>query len=164
MIKDIYIDTTIPSFATCRPRLDNSVTTDFKRLTLFFWKNLRQNFELFISSYVLSECQLGDSDAAHRRVEFLAEVSIIPDSDQIEVLACKYLELLGIPEKAKMDCYHLAASVESEMDCLLSWNLRHLSDKTYSKVREYNEEHGLKTPLLLTPGALILICQPEDSL
>jgi hypothetical protein len=159
MIENVYIDTTIPSFATSRPRPNDPIITGYKSSTLFFWENLRQKFNIFISSYVLQECELGDSDAAHRRVVFLDGISIIPDSDQIEALAVKYQELLGIPEKAKMDCSHLAASVESKMDCLLSWNLKHFSINTYSKILKYNEEQGLITPLLLTPATLTAMCQ-----
>jgi hypothetical protein len=83
---------------------------------------------------------------------------------QIEDLTVKYLELLGIPEKAKMDCFHLAASVESRMDCLLSGNLKHFSTNTCSKMLKYNEKPGLMTPLLLTPANLLAaISQPEAS-
>jgi hypothetical protein len=160
MIQKIYIDTSIPSYATSRPRLDNPVVTGYKHSTLYFWENLRHNFKLFISSYVLEESKLGDSAAAQRRMDFLDGVSIIPKSAQIEILATKYLELLNIPEKAKMDCFHLAVSVDAKMDCLLSWNLKHFSIRTYTKILKFNEQYGLKTPLLLTPDALIAISQP----
>jgi hypothetical protein len=64
---------------------------------------------------------------------------------------------LNIPDRAKIDCFHLAASVTAEMDYLLSWNCTHLGIHTFVKIREHNEKNGLFTPLLLTPEALIEI-------
>jgi len=41
------------------------------------------------------------------------------------------------------------------MDYLLSWNCAHLGIHTFVKLKEYNENKGLFTPLLLTPEALM---------
>jgi hypothetical protein len=162
MLENVYIDTTIPSFATCHPRPENPSVTFFKNSTLFFWENMSQKFNLFVSSYVVRECVLGDSDAARRRMEFIDGISTIQESDQIKDLALKYMDLLGIPERAKMDCSHLAASVISEMDYLLSWNLKHFSINNYYKILKYNDNHGLTTPFLFTPAELAAICLWRD--
>ncbi|MDR1395756.1 MAG: hypothetical protein LBK52_06275 [Deltaproteobacteria bacterium] len=159
MLKKIYLDTAIPSYATCRLRHDDHKINFFINSTLYFWENMRQKFNLFVSSYVLQECANGDYAAAQRRIYFLDGISTIPASDQIDELAIKHLELLGLSKKAKMDCSHLAASVDYQMDYLLSWNLKHYSIFTYSKILNCNEKHGLMTPLLLTPATLIEISQ-----
>jgi hypothetical protein len=66
-----------------------------------------QKINFFVSSNIIEECKAGDSDTASRRMAFLDGIPIIPDSEQIVVLATRYHELLGIPEKAKMDCFWL---------------------------------------------------------
>jgi hypothetical protein len=71
----------------------------------------------------------------------------------------EYQRLLGIPEKAKMDCLHLATCVVSEMDYLLSWNFSHLGVKSYAKALGYNEAHGLWTPFLVSPDVLIEVTE-----
>jgi hypothetical protein len=69
---------------------------------------------------------------------------------------------LDIPEKAKLDCFHLSTSVVSGIDYLLSWNCTHLGVNAYAKVRDYNEKNGLWTPLLITPEALIDLTEEEQ--
>ena len=68
---------------------------------------------------------------------------------------------MRIPNRAKIDCFHLAASVAAEMDYLLSWNCAHLGIQTFVKLQAHNEKHGILTPLLLTPEALM---EMEESL
>jgi hypothetical protein len=63
-----------------------------------------------------------------------------------------------------MDCFHLATSVDSKMDCLLSGNLRHFSSNNYYKILKYYEKHDLTTPFLHTPESLMETIQPEESL
>jgi hypothetical protein len=73
-------------------------------------------------------------------------------SDQIDELALKYMELLGIPKKTEIDCYHLTASVNYKTDYLLSWNFKYFNSNTYSKILKYNDKHhGLVTPFLIIP-------------
>jgi hypothetical protein len=121
---------------------------------LLFWENKRKNYDLYVSQYVIDECSLGDARAAERRLEFLRGIPVIPKSEQIATLATVYQRLLGIPDRAKIDCFHLASCVVSEMDYLLSWNCSHLGIHTFVKILAYNEKHDLFTPLLLTPDAL----------
>jgi hypothetical protein len=111
----------------------------------------------YISQYVLDECSFGDAAAAKRRLDFLHGIPVIQQSEQITALANIYQRLLHIPDRAKIDCFHLAASVIADMDYLLSWNCAHLGIHTFVKIREHNEKNGLFTPLLLTPEALIEI-------
>ena len=154
--KSIYLETTIPSLATSKPSRD-MIVAGRQAATLVFWESERHKYDLYISQYVIDECSLGDSDAAERRLGFLKEVFIIPKADEILELAKIYQQLLDIPERAKIDSFHLATCVVAKIDYLLSWNCTHLGIATFVKIKEYNEKHGLWTPLLVTPEALIEI-------
>ena len=160
-MKSVYIETTIPSLATARPSRD-TIIAGRQAFTLMFWENERDKYDLYVSQYVIDECALGDASAAERRLEFLQDIPVIPNSDQIAALADTYQRLLVIPDRAKIDCFHLAACVVAEMDYLLSWNCTHLGIHTFVKIREYNEKHGLFTPLLLTPEALMETDELEE--
>jgi len=160
-MKSIYIETTIPSFATARPSRD-TIIAGRQASTLMFWENERDKYDLFVSQYVIDECSFGDADAAERRLNFIRGITVIPKSEQIASLADVYQQLLSIPDRAKIDCFHLAACVVAEMDYLLSWNCAHLGIHTFIKIREYNEKNGLFTPLLLTPESLIEIDGLEE--
>ena len=153
-MRSVYIETTIPSLATSRPSRD-TIIAGRQAATLCFWENERHNYDLFVSQYVIDECSLGDVDAARRRLDFLKSIPIIPKSEQISVLADKYQQVLDIPDRAKVDCFHLAVCVIAEMDYLLSWNCTHLGIHTFVRLQKYNEKQGLLTPLLLTPEALM---------
>jgi predicted nucleic acid-binding protein len=75
-------------------------------------------------------------------------------SEKTEQMAINYQKLLNIPEDAKIDCFHLAVCVETNMDYLLSWNCTHLGIPSYQKLFAYNQKHGLPTPFLITPETL----------
>jgi predicted nucleic acid-binding protein len=65
------------------------------------------------------------------------------------------MEILNIPEKAKLDAYHLSVAVIEKMDYILTWNFTHMGIETYRKLLKYNETKGYKTPLLITPEYFI---------
>ena len=120
-----------------------------------FWENERHKYDLYVGQYVIDECSYGDPSAVKRRLEFLRDVPVIPKSEHFTKLANTYQQLLNIPDRAIIDCFHLAVCVVAEMDYLLSWNCAHLGIHTFIKIREHNEKNDLFTPLLLTPEALI---------
>ena len=153
-MKNIYIETTIPSLATSNPSRD-MIIAGRQAVTILFWETERQKYDLYVSQYVIDECVQGDINAAKRRLEFLNGIKIIPKSEKISELAQEYQEFLEIPDKSKIDCYHLAVCVLSEMDYLISWNCTHLGINTFIKIQKYNELNGLFVPILLTPEALM---------
>ena len=149
-----YIETTIPSLATSKPSRD-TIIAGRQASTLLFWESRRHDFDLYISQYVIDECSLGDSDAAARRIDFIKGITVIPGGENITALAYKYQRLLIIPDKSILDCFHLAVCVVAGIDCLLSWNCTHMGVSTFAKLQRYNITHGMHTPLLLTPEALM---------
>jgi hypothetical protein len=153
-MKSVYIETTIPSLAVSRPSRD-TIIAGRQAATLHFWENERHKYDLYVSQFVIDECSLGDANAAKQRLDFIKNIPLIPHSEQVVKLAYDYYHLLGIPDRAKTDCFHLAACVIAELDNLLSWNCAHLGIYTFAKIKGYNEKRGLFTPLLLTPEALI---------
>jgi len=160
-MRSVYLETTIPSLAVSRPSRD-TIIAGRQAMTLLFWENERHKYDFYISQYVIDECTLGDFGAAEKRLEILKGIPVIPKSDEIAELAAIYQRLLGIPNRAKIDCFHLAACVAAEMDYLLSWNCAHLGIHTFVRIQAYNEQHGLFTPLLLTPEALMEINETEE--
>ncbi|MCL2010484.1 MAG: type II toxin-antitoxin system VapC family toxin [Synergistaceae bacterium] len=160
-MKSIYIETTIPSLAAGRPSRD-MIIAGRQAITILFWENERHKYDLYVSQYVIDECSFGDANAAERRLNFLKNIPVIPKSELITTLAGKYQHLLGIPDRSKIDCFHLAVCVITEMDYLLSWNCTHLGIHTFVKIQRYNEQQGLFTPLLITPEALMEIDETEE--
>jgi hypothetical protein len=154
--KSLYIETSIPSYATAR---DSRDMTKFNRqvLTRAFWETERQKFRLFVSQVVLDECSGGDPEAARRRREFIDDIETLQVTTEIERLAPVYQKLLGIPDRAKADCLHWAFGVIYHIDFLLSWNLTHFNTVAQTKIQSYNEKHGLWTPVLATPENIAIL-------
>jgi len=152
-MQSIYIETTIPSYATARPSRD---ILNFARqtMTLLFWEKERQKYDVFTSKFVYDECSKGDGEAVKRRLDFIKGIKMLPFSNFTESLAVVYQKELNIPERAKLDTYHLAICVEHKIDYLLSWNFTHMGGNSYKKLLEYNQINELHTPLLVTPDTI----------
>jgi hypothetical protein len=157
--KSVYIESTIPSYATARPS-SNILNTIRKAQTETFWQ-IRDTFKLWISQDVLDEISQGDKNAVKRRLEFVDGIALLPKLNGLDVLADTYRTLLGIPDRAKQDCSHLAYCVLNRIDYLLSWNCTHLGPVAQDKARVHNEKNGLWTPLLVTPEILYAIAMEK---
>jgi len=153
--RSVYIETTIPSVLTARPGRDIGALYR-QAVTRDFWDNERHKYDLYISEYVVEECEKGDKDAAKRRLELIEGIPHLPIGKEVNDLAEEYFKYLKIPSRAKTDCFHLAVSVICKMDFLMSWNLTHLGSVYFSKVCEFNATLGFeKTPNLFDPDALM---------
>ena len=158
--KSVYIETTIPSYAAARPSKD--ILKLARQLsTRDFWENERHKYDLYISRYVVEECEKGDKEAAKQRIDLIKEVPLLPITQEVEKLAEEYFEFLDIPANAKTDCFHLAICVINKIDFLISWNMTHLGRPTYSKIVSFNEHRNLWLPELLTPDVFIEVMEEE---
>ena len=58
-----------------------------QQITRDWWDNQRQQYELFVSRYVIDECSRGDPVAAQERLVFLGEIPLLEVSEAAEALA-----------------------------------------------------------------------------
>ncbi|GHS93016.1 hypothetical protein FACS1894139_10850 [Planctomycetales bacterium] len=159
--KTLYVESTIPSYATARESSDRIVATR-QFITRRFWEKERKKYTLYTSQYTLDECRLGNVDAAKKRLAFLSGITILPQTEAVENLAAVYFRLLKIPEKARTDCSHLAVCALNRIDYLLSWNFAHLGVKSQMAVYDYNLKNGLWTSLLLSPDSIYTFDEEEE--
>jgi hypothetical protein len=152
--KSLYVETTIPSYATAWPSRD-TIIAGHQAATRLFWEKERQKYDLYISDYVLEEIRNGDAGAAQKRLELVEGIPVYPKTAETDALAAMYQKLLGIPDRAKTDCTHLAVCVLEGINYLLTWNCVHLGVASQIKVQHYNEQHNLWVPTLLIPTALM---------
>jgi hypothetical protein len=152
--KSVYVESTIPSYATARPSAD-VVAAGRQYLTQFFWEHQRDQYKLYVSQIVVDEISNGDPEAARRRLDFIAGIEKLAEPDGQKELAAIYQQLLKIPDRAKLDCSHLAFCVLGRIHYLLTWNCGHLGPTSQMKIRGYNDKHGLWTPTLITPEGFV---------
>ncbi|NCN11231.1 MAG: type II toxin-antitoxin system VapC family toxin [Leptospira sp.] len=153
----VYIETSVISYYTARLSKDIR-TLSRQETTIDWWEDEMRKFDCFISLAVIEEISKGNHLEAEKRMKATQNLSILEDSKEVMVLAEKYFTKLNIPEKSKYDTIHIAYASYYEVEYLLSWNMKHISNpRTQSALIDLNLELNLKTPLLITPEALMEI-------
>ena len=79
-------------------------------LLYVWWKNYRNNFDLFVSEFVIAEASLGHPEAAKRRMDAIAGWPEISVTEEANLLASALITEGPIPEKAEVDAYHIAVA------------------------------------------------------
>jgi len=149
-MKSIYIETTIPSYITAKDSRD--VLKLARQVCVRnFWEYEKQNYKLYISDFVLAECEKGNKEAAQRRINLIKGLDRLPTTEEALTLAPIYKKLLNIPDKSTVDAFHLAVATTNQIDYVLSLNFTHMGIDSYGILLKYNESNGLNTPLLITP-------------
>jgi predicted nucleic acid-binding protein len=148
--ESIYVETTIPSYITADDSRD-ILKLAHQVSARKFWENERKKYRLYISDFVIAECEKGDEKYARKRMALIEGIGGLSATDDVLKLASKYKDLLSIPEKSSNDAFHLALAVIHKMDYVLSLNFSHMGINTYGMMLRYNEKNGLKTPLLVAP-------------
>jgi len=158
----LYLETTIPSYLTARTSKD-PIIAGRQAITREFYESERHRYELFISEYVLRECSRGDAQAAKYRLGCLEGITVLEETPDIKPLAETYLRILSIPQKARIDAFHLAICCVKGIDILLSWNCTHLGIDSMRIAQVYNDTIGLPTPKMVTPDSLVGRYKENDS-
>lgn len=151
----VYVETTIPSYLTARPS-SNPKIADQQRMTHKWWSNSRASYALYISEIVRAEIMAGAPAAVNERLRAVAGLPDLALSETAKSLAADYLRLLQIPASAAPDAYHLALTVISEIEYLLTWNCKHLANpRVMRAMTAENTSRGLFVPLIVTPEQLL---------
>ena len=75
--------------------------------------------------------------------------------EQAQRLAMKLLDGKAVPKEFPDDALHIATAALNEMDYLVSWNFRHITNaQTIPIVKRICEENGYKCPEICTPQML----------
>ncbi|MDF3822398.1 type II toxin-antitoxin system VapC family toxin [Leptospira sp. 96542] len=153
----IYIETSVISYYTAKLSKDIR-TLSRQETTIDWWEEEKSKFNCFISLAVIEEISRGNQDEAQKRLKASESIPILAEKVEIMTLAEKYFSKLNIPEKSKYDTIHIAYASFYEVEYLLSWNMKHISNpRTQSALIDLNLALNLKTPLLITPEALMEI-------
>jgi hypothetical protein len=150
MKQSVYLETTIPSYLAAHTS-SNSIIAGKQAATHEFWKKEKHKYDLYVSDYVYEECEKGDPDAAIRRLNWIENITVLEKTPAVEPLANTYMQILSIPEKNRIDAFHLAICCVHEINILLSWNCAHLGTASMQIVQRFNDARGLHTPQMTTP-------------
>jgi hypothetical protein len=151
----VYLETTIIGFLTSRPSAD-VVVAGHQKVTRDWWNAHRYRYRLVISPAVILEISAGDPVAAKERMDAVADIAILQETEEILALGAEYRIALHLPEKATVDALHIAFAVHYRVDFLATWNMKHIANvDTMRHLAEYNALTGRLTPMIVTPDFLL---------
>jgi len=151
----VYIETSVISYYTSKPSRDIIVAAQ-QQLTIEWWDNYIQDFDVYVSPLVYDEISKGDLEASKRRISVITDFKNLKITDNVFALANEYYKLLQLPDRAKADAVHLSLACIHIIDYLISWNCVHIVGARVRKMIEtYNSKNGLFIPILCTPQELL---------
>ena len=151
----VYIETTIPSYLTSRMSRDLVVAAR-QELTIEWWADHRQRFDLYTSENVIAEAAEGDAEAAARRLEALRGIPSLGFTPEARALAKRFFASGLIPARALEDASHVAIATVHGMDYLVTWNCRHIANgEIMRRLAAITAEFGYELPVLCIPEQLM---------
>ena len=155
MQKRVYIETTVASYLTARPNRELIVAAHHE-LTVDWWTNHRQRFDIYISDIVLREAARGDESAAAKRLAQLEGLAVLDIDDRAGDLARLFVKRGLIPAKATEDALHVSIATCNGIDFLLTWNGKHIANaEVVQRLEAVLQEMGYRIPVLCTPEQLM---------
>ena len=129
-----------------------------QQTTRDWWDNHRQQFELFVSRYVIDECSEGDPVAAQERLVFLEGVPLLEVSEAAVALAEALVKNVPLPPKAVIDAYHISVAAVHGVEFLLTWNCKHIANPALrTRIESVCRQMGFEPPVICTPQELLEI-------
>lgn len=151
----LHLESTIPSYLTARPSRDLIVAAH-QQITHEWWEGCRAAYDVYVSEAVLLEIGAGDPEAAARRLARVEGLARLPLTQDVDALALKYQDALGLPRDARMDIVHMACAVAHRMAYLLTWNCTHIAHGVViQRLQTLNAKLGVPTPIIVTPEELL---------
>ena len=154
-MESVYVESTIVSYLVSRPSRDILIAAH-QQATYEWWTYRRQEFECYISQFVIDEIQAGDKEAADRRMEQVANFEALEVTSEAEQLTEALIEAGAIPKKAVGDAAHIAVAAVNDINYLLTWNCRHLANaQIIRRVSVVCNNRGFNMPVICTPEELM---------
>lgn len=107
MKRSAYLETTVIGYLAMRSSRDVRVAAN-QLSTREWWDDHRPDFDIFVSQFVLDECDQGDPSAATERRHYLNDIPVLDTNEDVETLADVIATELQIPPKARIDALELA--------------------------------------------------------
>ena len=158
----VYVETTVVSYLVARPSHDVTLASR-QQATRQLWEERADHFDFIISNVVVSEIREGDPIAAQRRLEVLANLTVLDMSPEANTLAQNLINAGAVPENLRPDAQHIAIATVNNIEYLISWNYKHIVNETKRQlINQVCRASGFQPPLLCTPAELIEVIQVKE--
>lgn len=150
-----YIETTIPSYYVARPT-NSLIQAARQASTREWWDTGCSGLDPCTSLETLDEAAKGDREMAAARQVLLAEVRLLPVTDEVIALASKLVVAGIVPAKAASDAMHIAVAAVHGIDYLVTWNFKHIANPfTRDRLRMAVADAGFGLPVMCSPDELL---------
>jgi hypothetical protein len=148
----IYLDTSVVS------HLDQQDALVLMTDTLKLWKTIQDNkYDVVISNVLIYEVERCYEPKKSKLLKYLKDINyqIITLNEEIEDLSRKFISNKILTIKSIDDCRHIASSIISGCDIIVSWNFKHIVNyKTIKGVKVVSLMEGYKDITICTPTML----------
>lgn len=153
----VYLETTIFGYLAMRVSGVLRIAAN-QQTTREWWDKHRQEFELFVSRFVVDECSDGDPAAAQERLVYLEGISLLQTADDVNALAESLLAGVPLPKKSTIDALHISVAAVNGIEYLLTWNCKHIANPSLRpRIEQLCREQGYEPPVICTPQELLEI-------
>jgi hypothetical protein len=157
MKRSAYLETTIIGYLAMRSSRDVRVAAN-QLSTREWWDDHRPDFDIFVSQFVLDECDQGDPTAADERRIYLKNIPVLDMNQAVEQLADAISMELQIPPKARIDAFHISMAAVHGVQFLLTWNCKHIANPEHRpRIERACRDRGIEPPLICTPFDMLEI-------
>ncbi len=147
------METSVVSYLTALPS-SRLLLAAHQQITQEWWSG-RSAYQIYISQFVLDEASRGDPAAAERRTNALQGLQLLDITGDVVALASMLIARGGLPQKARLDAFHVAVATVHGMDYLLTWNCKHIANAAHrAKMEEICRLEGFEPPVICTPMEL----------
>lgn len=150
----VYIETSVISYLTAWPSRDLVIAGNQE--TTKEWWDRKNEFDIFISQFVLDEAGAGDSGAAGERLNALKGIRELEIVEQVIEMGQELIIQTALPSKARLDALHIAVAALHQMNFLLTWNCTHIANPIQRpKIETVIRGFGYIPPVICTPQELL---------
>ena len=158
----LYVETTVISYLVARPSNDASLIYR-QQITRQLWEEYADDYEFVVSDIVISEILRGDAEAAQRRFDVVADLTILDLSPDVDKLTQDLIDAGAVPHQARSDAQHIAFAAVNSIDYLVSWNYKHIVNEIKrQRINEVCHAAGFQPPTICTPIEIIEEAQMKE--
>jgi hypothetical protein len=157
-VSSVYLETSF--FSECCTIRTSEIARGRRATSLNWWETYAPKFNLYISGEVVRELSSSDFPDAVREpaLAMLRGLTLLPSTPEVVSFAEMLVAEQVMPAPANQgDALHLAVSVVSGLDYLLTWNQRHLANpnkRTHLTIIAARAR--LRVPEVVTPDLMRL--------
>ena len=151
----IYIESSVISYITARQSRD-VVTLARQTITIEWWEEYKDSFDIYISELVIEEIGSGDLVAAQKRLSVIDTIPVLEATQNSKILAKALIAENAIPKSSAEDAVHISIAAVQEIDFLFTWNFKHINNaNTRDRISRVITQQNYLCPVLCSPEELI---------